>query len=96
MTVGSLCYLCDSEASIEIVKGEGGQRFDVECGGDCPRYEISQGAIDYLPKHPVHRKGAIGAIKQIAASGRFPVVRTIGIPKQLQCTSREAEREEDA
>lgn len=86
-----LCYLCGREASIAPVKGEAGQRFDVLCSGLCPRYEISRGAIEYLPKHPIHRNTAIDAIKQIAASGKLPVVRTLGVPKQLQCTSRESE-----
>lgn len=95
MSDGSRCYLCDSVASVETVKGEGGQRFDVLCRGNCPQYEISQGAIDYLPKHPAHRKGAIEAIKLIAASGSFPVVRTIGVPRQLHCTSRENGKTQD-
>jgi hypothetical protein len=95
MAASDQCYLCDGEASIEPVLGEGGNRFDVLCRAGCPRYEIAQGAIDYLPKHPVHRTGAIDAIKKIAATGSFPVIKTVGVPKQLVCTSREAERRED-
>jgi hypothetical protein len=87
----SLCFLCGSRASIEKVPGEGGQRFDVLCDGDCPQYDISRLAIEYLGKHPIHREGALQSIVQIAAAGRFPVVRVRGIPHQLWCTSREDE-----
>lgn len=88
------CYLCDSEASIETVSGSQGQRFDVLCGADCPQYIISRSAIKYFLDHPAHRKGAIDEIKRIAASGKFPVVRVVGIPHELLCTSREDELKE--
>ncbi len=91
----SRCFLCDTVASVEEVPGEGGKRLDVICHGQCPRYEIAGGAIDYLPKHPAHRKQAIAAITRIAASGKFPVIRTRGIPKELRCTSREDENIEE-
>ena len=91
MVSDSLCYLCGSRASIEKVPGEGGHRFDVLCDGDCPQYDISRFAIEYLAKHPIHQKGAVQSIVQIAASGRFPVVRVRGNPHQLCCTSREDE-----
>jgi hypothetical protein len=85
------CFLCGSKASIETVRDEGGQRFDVRCLAGCPQYEISDLAIVYLSKHPAHREGAIQSLKQIVASGKFPVVRVRGIPHQLWCTSREDE-----
>ncbi len=94
MTDIAQCFLCDSKASVETVTGQGGNRFDVLCGGSCPRYEIAQGAIDYLPKHPIHRESAIDAVKRIAASGHFPVVKMGDDPRQLVCTSREAEQRE--
>ncbi|MBI2290093.1 MAG: hypothetical protein HYU73_07120 [Betaproteobacteria bacterium] len=96
MTDVAQCFLCDSKASVETVPGEGGNRFDVLCRGSCPQYEIAQGAIDYLPNHPIHRESAIDAIKRIAASGHFPVIKTVGVPKQLVCTSRDAEQRESA
>lgn len=86
------CYLCDRKASIEPLKGVSGQRFDVECTGDCPRYEITRLAKEYLRNHPARRKEAIENIRRIAASGTFPVLRTIGNPKQLILTSRRAEK----
>lgn len=91
MVGDGLCFLSDSKAWIETVPGQGGQRFGVLCSGDCPRYEISRLAINYLPKHPIHRNAAIQSIKQVAASGDFPVIRVAGIPHQLYCTSREDE-----
>lgn len=49
------CYLCDNEASVEMVKGEGGQRFYVLCTEKCPRYIITRLAINYLNNRPAHR-----------------------------------------
>lgn len=85
------CYLCDGAASVESVKGEGGNRFDVLCNNGCPCYEIAQGAIDYLRKHPRHREEIIAKVKVITKSGNFPVVITEGIPPELLITSRKDE-----
>ena len=57
-----------------------------------PQYEITRAAIVYLPKHPVHRKTAIEAITRIAASKKFPVVKTIGIPNSETLFALCAER----
>lgn len=94
MTNSTACYLCDKEASIEDVNGEGGQRFDVLCTSGCPQYIITRLAIDYVRDHPAHRKEAIENIKRVAASGKRPLLRTVGVPKQLRCTSREDESDE--
>lgn len=91
MTNITTCYLCDNEASVEVAKGEGGQRFDVLCTEKCPRYIITCLAINYLNNHPAHRKAAIENIKLIAKTDKLPLLRTSGIPKQLHCTSCEAE-----
>jgi hypothetical protein len=93
MTDITTCYLCDNEASVEVVREEGGQRFDVLCAGKCPRYIITRLAINYLNNHPAHRKEAIERIKLIAESGKLPLLRTNGVPNQLIYTSCEDETE---
>ncbi|MCW8906735.1 MAG: hypothetical protein OQL28_05770 [Sedimenticola sp.] len=95
MTNITTCYLCENEASVELVKGQGGQRFDVLCTENCPRYIITRLAIKYLSNHPAHRKTAIENIKFIAKTDMLPLLKTSGIPKQLLCTSCETETAEE-
>jgi len=69
------CFLCGQEARIR--GSEPDLRWLVECFGDCPRYEISQPAMDALQEKPHKKLHMMTRLKQVKAKNPTgtPVIR---------------------
>jgi hypothetical protein len=97
METESVCYLCKLAAEVDVVKGGGGQRFEVHCTGECPRYVITRLAIAALEPQPHRRPEVIEMIKALIRrnpSG-VPVVRRGNGPQDVIVVLHSEEAEQD-
>lgn len=92
METGNKCYLCSLDASIEDVPKEHGQRFDVLCKGKCPRYIITQSAINELARNTNIKKEFPAKIMVISKAGKQPVIRFDDMKRVFIFTSKEGEQ----
>ena len=92
METENRCYLCSIEASIANVRSEHGERFDVLCKGNCPRYIITQSAIRELASNSNMQKEVLSKIKEIHKTGKRPVIRFNDIKREFIYSSEEDEQ----